>query len=85
MPFILTAPLPTGLTSTVSSYLPGQPASAGVTKGGVTVTSARIRVRINHIQAIFNFIMYTIAICQPCLKSLAANVLAMTGGVAYNI
>jgi hypothetical protein len=49
------------------------------------MTTDSIRTGINHTQAIFNFILYTIAACQPCLKPVAANTLALTDGVAYNV
>jgi len=68
VPSILIVPLSLGLTSTVSSYFPGQLASAGLTKGNATMTGDNTRATSNHSEAIFNFILYTIAVYQPCLK-----------------
>ena len=57
--FILTSPIPPGLTSTVSSYVPDQPsASTGLSRGSAPITSDSTRAMINHGKAILNRFLF---------------------------
>jgi hypothetical protein len=49
------------------------------------MTSDNTRDRNNHSEAIFNFILHTIAVYHPCLKPFFTNYLALLYRVAYNV